>query len=122
MNREIKFRIFVGGRFHYWGFINATFVGLPSVNSEPLSYTEIMLRSEQYIGLKDKNGKEMYEGDLLSVEGDIHQIVWCGDDDYPAFDLKPHLNVDSNGLSFLFCTATRCEVIGNIHETPELLS
>ena len=109
MSREIKFRIFIGGRFHYWGFINATFIGPPSVNSEPLSYTEIMLRSEQYIGLTDKNNTEIYKNDIVRAAWhwtEPHVIMWP-DDYYSLVE---------------FSLADEIEVIGNIHETLGLLS
>ncbi len=84
----------------------------------------------QYTGLKDKDGKEIYEGDIISVvdigtnpfENSRHQVVYCGEDDYPAFDLKPHIDCDSNGLSYLKAGADEeMIVIGNIYENPELI-
>lgn len=81
---------------------------------------------EQCTGLKDKNGRLIYEGDILEVshpegEKETHAVEWCGDSDYPAFDL-PYLGqqVDCNGLSWALA---ECEVkvVGNIHENPELL-
>lgn len=69
--REIKFRIWDSNLrlFHYWGFINGNFVGLPSNNKNPKSITELQEESEQYTGLKDKNGKEIYEGDIIRWQG-----------------------------------------------------
>lgn len=80
----------------------------------------------QFTGLKDKNGKEIFEGDIVrygyaDFEEDktTHQIVWCGDD-YPAFDLSPHLDIECNGLSHAM-NEGEIEVIGNIYENPELI-
>jgi uncharacterized phage protein (TIGR01671 family) len=74
---------------------------------------------EQYTGLKDKNGKEIFEGDILlsrSVEvldgsDDIQHVVAFNTTDYNAY------------FDFGYCKRpAHCEVIGNTHENPELLS
>lgn len=90
----------------------------------------------QFTGLLDKNGKEIYESDVIRVchyecddESELnsfstHEIVWCGE--YPAFDIKPNYDDMMNGLQAIGFGAEDCplwcEVIGNIYESPELLS
>lgn len=66
-------------------------------------------------GLKDKNGKEIYEGDIVKDHNEwIAVIVWR--EKMAAFGIKW---VDGVEDDFEFHLP--CEVIGNIHENPELL-
>ena len=66
----------------------------------------------QYTGLKDKNGREIYEGDILqSKSGIVGPVVW--DDLSACFGwMHPEL---------IAIDMDEGEVIGNIYENPELL-
>lgn len=70
----------------------------------------------QFTGLLDKNDKEIFEGDIVSDENGTTAIEWA--DGMGAWGL-----LDSDRCMFLLadCHETM-EVVGNIYETPELLT
>lgn len=89
---------------------------------------EVMLRFEvipetvgQETGLLDKNGKEIYgEGDIYKdAEGTI-SVVKMAVDGWALFPVKKGTPVRSLYWHNI-CDKTKGEVIGNIHENPELL-
>lgn len=88
-----------------------------------LGYCVIPETLGQYTGLTDKNGTKIFEGDIIkSCEyEDTYRVEYCDYYNYPAFDCDPEVPSDgSNGLSYLVNTEG-VEVIGNIHDNPDLL-
>lgn len=73
----------------------------------------------QFTGLKDKNGKEIYEGDILEIGGDKFKgdVIW--NDKFAEWKIN-HYN-HSLGLLLETMKYEDVEVIGNIYENKELL-
>lgn len=124
--REIKFRAWGENKMMYpeqmdTNLLIITPVGkicyvIPSTeySNKELIWTDYKLM--QYTGLKDKNGKEIYEGDIVkTVHGneiykvEYHQstFMYIGKER----NQYPNHNLSSNS-----------EIIGNIYENPELLN
>ena len=74
----------------------------------------------QYTGLKDINGKDIYEGDLLQhPNGTIAEIKYS--DDLAAF-VAVYTQNGNTEMDFLDKEiVNECEIVGNIYENPELL-
>ncbi len=144
MEREIKFKrahFFDEGKikfshFSEWGkdIKNAVFTS-PSFNSSALYFTDL-----QYTGLKDKNGKEIYEGDVVSILDKtsreypyIGEVKWnefvTGFEAYPKelhhslflHNPNPEERLIKELKQFMRSPRT-IEVLGNIYENPELLT
>lgn len=68
----------------------------------------------QYTGLTDKNGKKIFEGDIIRSNSERGYIEYYPND--CAFEV-----VDDHGFYWLISEMSNIEVIGNIHDNPELL-
>ena len=138
MEREIKFRgkrvdkeeFAFGDLLTGMGYKKGKFFILPHLSYYPSDcksvdgYEVIPETIGQYTGLKDKNGKKIYEGDIIrsfdsNDDAILHYIVW-EEAGFVAlykgryFRSKCFLNQD-------WLDEFDKEVIGNIHDNPELL-
>ena len=71
----------------------------------------------QYIGVKDKNGKEVYEKDIVRIDGKLELFVVMCVCDTVRFGLQ---SIDEL-LYFEFGIGSRIEVVGNVYENADLL-
>lgn len=123
--REIKFRAWngsymIGSEYGDW----ISFDGIPYTGAS-IHYdtpnTEIEKAKDyilmQFTGILDKNGKEIYESDIVLMDGQRGVIEWLGS--AMLHQSKEDKTKFVVGWSFL---DSDCEVLGNIFEHPELLS
>lgn len=122
MSREIKFRgeKTEGGKWVY-GFYQ----------EHPLAYCHIQNSSNdwfpvfadtvgQYIGVDDKNGKEIYEDDIVRTNSSrLCKVVWFSSPQYQGWDLEPIEAKNPHPKERELWKDL--EVIGNVHENADLL-
>ena len=125
--REIKFRAWHKEKKRWLDTVRVFGDGswsgsLVEERGEIDGYDERECELVQYTGLLDKNGKEIYEGDILEIDNKIFVVEY-----YPAqFVITGELHsgeLHSKGSWYLreFWTKSEQGVIGNIYENPNLM-
>lgn len=126
MKREIKFRAW-DKENGCWASIDSVALCadgsvaylLPEEDDMP-PYLEEDVEIMQYTGLKDNNGREVYEGDVLDIglqnQGGKPVVAPVSYEKYIAGYV-----LDNGGDGIWQRLDEDCEVIGNIYENPELL-
>ena len=142
IQREIKFRAWEIKKKIMWesGFeVNMRETGICSITTldKDYKYTNILFTGAlrgyylnagydkedcilmQYTGLKDRNGKEIYEHDLIkNKSGRINEVIWVCGEIYCGWSTK--MKTDTKKPTN-FPQWEDIEVTGNIYENPELL-
>ena len=125
--REIKFRAWVKEKKAIFEVILINYVTkkvtyllervghLLSIRDAKFNDVELM----QYTGLKDKNNKEIYEGDILfeSFGERYYKVVF----ENGGFRAEFKGDFDEHSFDLIDVVAQGCEIVGNIYENPELL-
>ena len=122
--REIKFRAWVKEKKAIFEVILIDYVSkkvtyllervwhLLNIRHDKFNDVELM----QYTGLKDKNNKEIYEGDIIFLRGSKYKVI------FKTEGARFVLRNDEFELEITFINNNneRMEIIGNIYENPEL--
>lgn len=104
------------------GYVNPVSTALARCQVNRI-FTESKSPMMQYIGLKDKNGKEIWEGDVIEYTTGMKEIgtfqVHREEVKFETFN--HHGDFEVAGFTILY-GANHVEIIGNIYENPELLA
>jgi hypothetical protein len=139
MKREIKFSYLL--QHGDTGLICEKILTLDQIEDEKLLEIlkglprHLVIATRQFTGLKDKNGKEIYAGDVVkfyfSANDEIDELLKKVTGDYSDTEMIDtvefkdgafyFVNTDTKQGAFAFRYNEICEVIGNIYENTELL-
>ena len=111
--------------FKSWDKLNKDMFNVESINFQErrvykntVSYRKFEdIDLMQYTGLKDKNGKEIYEGDIVTLHNGKYKVIFNTEE--ARFVLRDD-EFEMN-IPFTNNNNERMEVLGNVYENPELI-
>lgn len=130
--REILFRgkrldngEWVEGYYAWYGRPGAPFIGFHNSIGTMMWCEVAPATVGQYTGLTDKNGKRIFEGDIVQdMNGTIYPVVWGGSGFYLRYS-PPHAHGFHHDLlplcNYWSAHGAIVEIIGNVHDNPELI-
>ena len=118
--REIEFRAWSNEHHMYCDFVTldelGRWIGWMKTSMVLLNTRDIVL--EQCTGLHDKNGEKLYEGNIVSgYNGDYIGVI----KQHPSGEWQIVWTSGQDKVDSLYSHQKICEVISDIHRTPELL-
>lgn len=120
MNRTIKFRAWDKQTSIMWDWKNLKALSFLGIEKEP--YLELM----QFTGLTDRNGKDIYEGDIVDITQRLDdyvvyaKVTWNDEAAAFGYEKSDSNETEIGTLEQIYDSDTK--IIGNIYSNPELLN
>lgn len=137
MNRDIEFRGMHSNKWLYGYLVKSVDDNKYYITVSTDQFYQVKKETiGQYTGLKDKNGKKIFEGDIIRLDDDYRKSISSCDAKTEEELVRKDCLVGFKDGSFMFCrnryviddfdsylwiSNKYCEVIGNIYENKELL-